>query len=263
MKKNVQKASSTAAKPSWRFNVEADFIRDESLSLQSRFFYCLLKSYEGGDGSAAYPSLLTLAKRAGCNRETVQKYLRELEGRRLIEKVRSKSGGGKFQSTRYILRGHSGHSPLRKGPTTENAPSKNNQVKQLPNNQTKSKESKASSPSVEECCYSHLVKAESENEEFEPVWKPTRRGSKEEQLRRIRPPDDFPSESDFEDFIEKQGIEFVSEYRDDLYSELCRDKWHQWKPDLGIDGKWVPIRDWKAYICGLDQKIEGVFMGHG
>ncbi len=86
---------------------------------------------------------------------------------------------------------------------------------------------------------------------FEPLWKPLT-GSKEEQLKRIRPPTDYPSESEFEDLLEKNGCDNISMgKRGDLYHQLCMNKWRYWK-----DRKWVRIVDWRKYVLGLESAID-------
>ncbi len=86
---------------------------------------------------------------------------------------------------------------------------------------------------------------------FPSTWKP-RSGTKDEKLQRIRMPKSYPSELEFDSFLDSDDLGSVIEYRSDLYSELCTNKWHQWKEWLG---KWVRIRDWKAYLSALDSKI--------
>lgn len=104
---------------------------------------------------------------------------------------------------------------------------------------------------TEETKETDFASQKSVDEIFEPEWKPNP-GTKEEKLKRIRPPKNYPSETEFDRFLDSEQLDAVVEYRPDLYSELCRSKWQQWKDDLG---KWVRIRDWKAYVLALDHKI--------
>lgn len=87
---------------------------------------------------------------------------------------------------------------------------------------------------------------------FSAEWKPIQ-GTKAEKLKRIRPPKDYPQERQFFDWLEAEGMDSVLMYRDDTYSDLCLKKWHVWNEGAA---RWTPIRDWKAYVAGLNAKIE-------
>ncbi len=87
------------------------------------------------------------------------------------------------------------------------------------------------------------------------VWKPDER-SREEQLDALKPPREFPSQREFEDFIKAEWLCFVGDYRPDLYHELCLRKWRDWNKQLN---RWTPIRDWKKYVRGLDATIATQF----
>lgn len=106
---------------------------------------------------------------------------------------------------------------------------------------TKSKEPEGTSPSADAI--------------FPSEWKPSQR-SKEDQLKRIRPPQDYPSQDEFDAFLQEGRLENIANYRPDLYAELCRNKWHQWKVK---HNKWIPIRDWRDYVAGLESKILAVY----
>jgi hypothetical protein len=90
---------------------------------------------------------------------------------------------------------------------------------------------------------------EEASEDIPATWKPTSR-TKEQQLRRISPPNDYPTEDDFQDFLEYEGMDNIIEYRPELYETLCRDKWHQWK-----GRRWKKIYDWQAYVIALNETI--------
>jgi hypothetical protein len=64
---------------------------------------------------------------------------------------------------------------------------------------------------------------------------------------------DYPSEQEFDEFIESESLASVETYRENLYSDLCDRKWHHWRPALN---KWIPIRDWRSYVAALDEKIQ-------
>lgn len=86
---------------------------------------------------------------------------------------------------------------------------------------------------------------------FSAIWKPDHR-SKEQKLATITPPEDYPSEAEFDALLENEELDEISTYRPGLYRELCRHKWHQWNAKLG---KWIKIRDWRAYVSRLNALI--------
>lgn len=88
-------------------------------------------------------------------------------------------------------------------------------------------------------------------EGHDPVWKPIT-GDKDEQLRAIRPPEDYPSEEEFDQFISDEQLDHIGMgKRCDLYRDLCLRKWQHWG-----DRKWRKIHDWQAYVRALDAKME-------
>jgi hypothetical protein len=250
-----------SSKPEWRFQIETSFVRASSLSIEARLLYIIIKSYAGPNCVNPYPSLGALSRAMNRHRASIQKYLKELEESGWIEKIKIKADG-KFTSTRYVLNSspsnvsnpsklRSHDSSLGTPPTTGVLPSKTNQFKDLTSEERKSKESKESPPSgsVEFSSFS------SKEEEHEATWKPTDRGSKADQLRRIRMPSSYPSEAEFDEFIEAQELLDIGCNRGNLYYELCLHKWHNWEADQGMNGRWRPIRNWKSYISALDEKI--------
>lgn len=89
--------------------------------------------------------------------------------------------------------------------------------------------------------------------EIDPKWKPSqkRKLSKDKILARINPPSDYPSEDEFNQFLEDEGCDQILSCRD-LYSDLCVRKWHHWKPETH---RWNPIRDWRSYVVALEKVI--------
>lgn len=92
---------------------------------------------------------------------------------------------------------------------------------------------------------------------FSAVWKPIS-GTKAEQLRRIDPQlFDYPDEEEFNEYLENEGMDdLLCGKGGDIYARMSDTKWHQWK-----ERRWVPIRDWKAYVRGLNTKIEAATTG--
>lgn len=103
-------------------------------------------------------------------------------------------------------------------------------------NDLRSEESKGTSPAVDVVIPS--------------TWKPSER-DKGKLLRSLPVPEDYPGQDEFNDILDER-TEYVPNYRPDLYDELCRNKWHEWNQKAG---RWIPIRDWVAYVIALDKKI--------
>lgn len=91
--------------------------------------------------------------------------------------------------------------------------------------------------------------SEKVRDEIKPVWKPIQE-SKSEQLAVLPIPKKYPSEREFSEYLEMNGLDLVASHRSELYETLCARKWRHW------DGrKWHLIRDWKSYVVGLNSKI--------
>lgn len=69
-------------------------------------------------------------------------------------------------------------------------------------------------------------------------------------------PEDYPSQDEFNDYLDANGLDKVTCHRPGLYHELCQTKWHQWNKQ---GHRWIPIRDWKAYVSALNQKMAEAF----
>lgn len=105
-----------------------------------------------------------------------------------------------------------------------------------------------------------LIRSGKAESKQEALWKPSalRLLSKEDQLDLMPAPTVFPSENQFCSFLSCNSLGEVILKRPDLYMQLCRDKWLQWRPDLY---KWVPIRNWQAYVTGLNETIAYATIG--
>lgn len=86
--------------------------------------------------------------------------------------------------------------------------------------------------------------------EHDATWIPDTR-SKEVKLASIKPPTRFPSEREFDRFLEENECATL-EYRADLYADLCHRKWRHWNDD---HKKWVRIRNWQSYVLALGVRI--------
>ncbi len=239
--------STITLKSEWRFPVENSFVRDTSVSVEARLLYIIIKGYAGPDCAMPFPSLHTLSRHMDRHRESVQKYLKELEESGYIVRQHLKVKG-KYASTRYELRDRSGKKPLRKLPTTEKAATKSYQYKESPDEaKDKSKETKETSPVGDVVDF--------EENESESTWKPDSR-TKAQKLKTLKQPPDYPSERQFDAFLQSEMLDNLTTYRPDIYSDLCRNKWHTWNAALE---KWARIVDWRKYAAGLDGSIAKQF----
>lgn len=73
---------------------------------------------------------------------------------------------------------------------------------------------------------------------------------KEAALSQIMESSKTPSPEEFQDHIAAANLDFLVNSRPNLYEELKRAKFHEWKA-----GRWQPIRNWKRFIEGLNNKI--------
>ncbi len=87
--------------------------------------------------------------------------------------------------------------------------------------------------------------------DFKPTWKPDER-SRQEKLKGIKTPRDYPSERFFDAWVDDEGLDNIAGRVSDLYGRLCDHKWHHWN-----GRRWVPIRDWKSYVRSLETTVEG------
>lgn len=77
--------------------------------------------------------------------------------------------------------------------------------------------------------------------------------SKAKQLAKLPEPENHPSEVTFSEFLHLKDLQYILEYRPELYDTWKRDKWHVWKQSLK---KWVPIIDWQKMVVAFDATIE-------
>lgn len=237
-----------AAKGEWRFPVEKSFVTDASLSVEARLLFIILRSYVGPDKPLPFPSLNTLAIQMDRHRKSVQRHLAELESAGWLERTHAQING-RFASTRYVLFDRRHNLSLRQLPTTVKVPTKSTQSKEVPESEEdQSKEAKETPPVGGAVGF----KEGGRGKDTEARWKPSR-FSKEQQLRRLKVPTDYPSQDDFDTFLDSENLDAVAGYRSDLYGQLCDRKWHEWKQS---DNRWVPIRNWKRYTTALNDRIE-------
>lgn len=78
--------------------------------------------------------------------------------------------------------------------------------------------------------------------------------TKTEKLKAIPEPDwsQIPTEQEFDDFIEDSGFNHILDKRSNLYETTVRNKWRTWDQRSRT---WKPIRDWSAYVTGLEDTI--------
>lgn len=76
---------------------------------------------------------------------------------------------------------------------------------------------------------------------------------KAKQLAKIIPPTNHPSEREFNEFLALKDLQYIIDYKPELYDTWQSHKWHIWKQSLK---KWVPIINWQKMVIALDAKIE-------
>lgn len=76
---------------------------------------------------------------------------------------------------------------------------------------------------------------------------------KAKQLAKIIPPTNHPSEREFNEFLALKDLQYIIDYKPELYDTWRSHKWHVWKQSLK---KWVPIINWQKMVIALDAKIE-------
>ena len=93
----------------------------------------------------------------------------------------------------------------------------------------------------------------SDSPDIEARWRPSkqRNMTKEQLLAKIKLPTDYPSEDEFNEYLEAEECDNIVNARD-LYYDLCMRKWRHWKPDLE---RWTKIRDWRKYVSALEETM--------
>ena len=77
--------------------------------------------------------------------------------------------------------------------------------------------------------------------------------TKEEKLKTVAVPWQYPTEREFNEFVILESLDNVENRAGNLYATLCARKWHDWRER---DAKWVRISDWRGYVTGLEDKME-------
>lgn len=124
----------------------------------------------------------------------------------------------------------------------------NSHLSKNDSSKNKSKKSKESSFSKRRLCEEA---SKNKPEAIKSKWKPDTR-SQQEKLNSLDAPDDFPSQAEFEQFIESDTPS-IWNFRPNLYVEFCQNKWHVWNAK---SIRWQKIGDWRTLVKGLEEKIE-------
>lgn len=187
-----------------------------------------------------------LVKQGTDGKSAVRAALDELRAHGYAEYVQPRASKGAFLEGEWKISDSPIFSPLTDFRDAEkpDAGNRDHSKKELSKKYCRKKESKESkeTPSVE---------GARDVQEFDATWKPIS-GTKAEQLRVIRPPRDYPSERVFDEYIETAELDHIGMgKRGDLYGDLCDRKWQHWN-----GRRWHAITDWRAYVAGLDAKME-------
>lgn len=200
-------------------------LRDTSLSFKARGILVMMLSMP----SDWQTHLTWIEKQGNEGREAIRSALQELEVRGYLRREIVRKVGRVAGISWYWTDSPDDGKPSSGKPSC----TKNSHV-------PKSKESKETG-----VCFANPVSS------FSPEWRPDPR-SKEQKLAALPVQQGYPTELDFDAFLEAEDLLNVIEYRPDAYQTLCRNKWHKWNEKLG---KWVKIRDWKAFMRALDETI--------
>lgn len=216
----------------WKMSFESSGLKLVALALADM-------ANEHGD---CWPSKGTLAQRCGLQWRYVRKCIVELAALGLVS-VRERFKDNRQRSNIYTL-----HLPPPEAPAAPPRMSHRTPTPCPPGHPEPSVEPSMSKETEGTC----FVSREQAIKKDEPEWmsKPL---TKEQLLLALKTPQNAPSELDFDDFLETEGLEQIETYRPDLYQLLSQQKWHQWREDLH---KWVRIRDWEAYVRALEEKID-------
>lgn len=119
---------------------------------------------------------------------------------------------------------------------------------------TKTTEAKITlSKETKETSFASRADASVVSSEIPATWIPDER-TKAQKLASVRPPRNYPTEREFDEFLETEQLDEIMSKRCDTYHLLCVNKWHHW-----TGRKWIRVRDWKAYVAALDVKMTDAF----
>lgn len=208
-------------------------LEDERLSWQAKGILCYLV----GKPDGWKVRVGDLVKRGRDGEHAIRSGLKELRAAGYAELVRVRDEKGKMKEWAWRISDQPVFHPDGGFPHVDN------------HHLSKKEDSKKESKETEETAeVSAAVN-------FGAIWRPDER-TKAEKLRSIRPRRDYPSEREFEAFLEKELLDHAVTYRPGLYDELCTHKWHKWNEKLQ---KWCRIVDWRKYVECLDNKIGTAF----
>jgi hypothetical protein len=230
-------------KGEWRFAIENSFVRNSEISVAARMLYIILRGYVGPSSPVPFPKIATLCAIMGCHRNSIQKYLIELESFGLLDRKQRHKPDGSFSSNAFTLLPPS---PLHKNSAAVNLCNEEVPVtlEEIPVTETKGLASRtATSGDVPAVVF------------FEPSSKtlPASGSPKVAVPKRKTPPCHgprpprpraIPTPEEYDEFIEASGCVGIVNHRPDLYDEMSAAGWN--------DPKGKPIKFWKAYVRSLE-----------
>lgn len=87
----------------WITHFSKDFWIRQDLSLEAKAIYAIIKCYANNQTLEAFPSLPLLVKITGKNRVTIQKYIKELEGKEFMKKLSERKEDGTYKNNIYTI----------------------------------------------------------------------------------------------------------------------------------------------------------------
>lgn len=200
-----------------------------------------------------FPSLETIAKCCGIKRGTVCKVLNSLEEKGFVTRKKRKAKGIRYSNI-YILTGPS-RAPVKAKPTTDKqgrlghhvtgpfgAPG-NRAVWGTGNDTSMNDSSLNDTSKTKETTFSGKKEDCFSNSEKQELLLHV------SQAKTI----DYPTENEFDEFLEHAALDLVINGRPEIYHELTEHKWNNWNTKRG---RWEHIKDWRKYLEALNAKMD-------
>lgn len=199
-----------------------------------------------------------IAKSKKDGRDSARAALKELELAGYIKKTHVRGAHGYLTNWEYVVYEQPQPPDASQQKKTRNCPKSDYPTlanptlnKDVPETEIKRMSSDEESLRVVSNCVAERSPEKSPEPEFAATWQPDER-SKQEKLKSLRPPDEYPSQREFERFLVDSELDSVIQHRGNLYGDLCDAKWHRWS---NRGQKWLLIRDWRKFATGLEATI--------
>lgn len=95
----------------WHYAISKELVFNANLSRDARFLYIVLKSFCNGKKKEAFPTRKYLCAILKSSNQSLSKYLKELEGAKLIAKTRVRNQSGEYKHNVYQIIEYKPNSP--------------------------------------------------------------------------------------------------------------------------------------------------------